>query len=72
MTRLLWVTVGKHAALDYPVADYGAFTPLIPTKMYQDDRVAPGQFSIFNLPSGKVAAVSNVIKELLIGLKRVI
>jgi len=56
VTKLLWLLSVKHAAVNYPVSDYGAFTPLLPTKIYNDTRVPPGEFSIFNLPNGNISS----------------
>lgn len=56
VTKLVWLLSVKHAAVNYPVSDYGAFTPLLPTKIFNDTRVPPGQFSIFNLPNGNISS----------------
>lgn len=48
----------KHAAVDYPMGEYGAFTPLTPTKVYNDSRVPPGTFSVFNLAHVNISVVS--------------
>ena len=53
----------KHSAVNYPVGDYGAFTPVLPTKIYNDSRVPPGAFSVLNLPNVNIALVSKT-KEL--------
>ena len=58
MARLIWLTSVQHAALNYPVGDYGAFTPVLPTKIYNDSRVPTGTFAIFNLPNVNVSTVS--------------
>lgn len=57
-TRLIWTATAQHTAVDYPIAAYGAFTPNIPTKLYDDDRVAPDVFNPYRLPNGVLAAVS--------------
>ncbi|XP_078365273.1 allene oxide synthase-lipoxygenase protein-like [Oculina patagonica] len=49
VTHLLWLMSVKHAAVDYPMGEYGAFTPLSPTKVYNDSRVPPETFAVFNL-----------------------
>ena len=58
-TRLIWLMSVKHAALAYPVGEYGGFTPLSSTKVYNDSRVPPGTFSVFNLPNANISAVSH-------------
>ena len=58
VTRLLWLLSVKHATVNYPVSDYGAFTPLLPTKIFNDTRVPPGDFSILNLPNSDISSVS--------------
>lgn len=58
VTNLLWLMSVKHAAVDYPMGEYGAFTPLTPTKVYNDSRVPPGTFSVFNLAHVNISVVS--------------
>lgn len=58
VTRLIWTSSAQHTAVNYPITAYGAFTPNMPTKMYDDDRVAPEVFNPFRLPNGFVSAVS--------------
>ena len=58
LTRLLWQLSAQHAALNYPVADYGGFTLNMPTKLYQDSRVSDDVFSLFSFPNANISAVS--------------
>ena len=58
LTRLLWQLSGQHAALNYPVADYGGFTLNMPTKLYRDRRVSDDVFSLFSFPNANISAVS--------------
>ena len=58
VTRLIWTSTAQHTAVNYPITAYGAFTPNMPTKMYDDDRVAPEVFNPLRLPNGLVSAVS--------------
>lgn len=58
VTHLLWLMSVKHAAVDYPMGEYGAFTPLSPTKVYNDSRVPPGTFAVFNLAHVNISVVS--------------
>ena len=48
----------KHSAVNYPVGDYGSFTPVLPTKVYNDSSVPPGTFSVLNLPNVNISLVS--------------
>ena len=57
-TRLIWTATAQHTAVNYPITAYGAFTPNMPTKLYDDDRVAPEVFNAYRLPNGFLAAVS--------------
>lgn len=57
VAKLVWLTSVKHAAVNFPVSDYGAFTPLMPTKIYNDTRVPPGKFAVYNLPNGLISTV---------------
>jgi len=61
-TRLIWTASAQHTAVNYPIAAYGAFTPNMPTKIYDDDRVAPEVFNAYRLPNGFVSAVSKESK----------
>lgn len=56
LTRLLWQLSGQHAALNYPVADYGGFTLNMPTKLYRDRRVSDDVFSLFSFPNANISA----------------
>lgn len=58
ITRLLWLLSVKHSTVNYPVSDYGAFTPVLPTKLYNDTSVPPGVFSELNLPNRNISLVS--------------
>lgn len=55
ITRLLWLLSVKHSTVNYPVSDYGAFTPVLPTKLYNDTSVPPGVFSELNLPNRNIS-----------------
>jgi len=57
VTRLIWTSTAQHTAVNYPITPYGAFTPNMPTKVYDDDRVAPEVFSPLRLPNSFVSAV---------------
>ena len=61
VTQLIWLMSVKHAAVDFPMGEYGAFTPLTPTKIYNDSRIPPGTFSVFNFPNVNVSVVSHAI-----------
>ena len=58
VSRLIWLLSVKHSAVNYPVSDYGAFTPVLPTKIYNDSSVPPGTFSVLNLPNVNISLVS--------------
>ena len=45
MSRLIWTASAQHAAVNYPASLYGAFTPNLPTKLYNDTRVEYDEFS---------------------------
>ena len=60
LTRFLWHISAHHAAINYPLADYGALTLNMPTKLYRDSRVADDVFSLFNFPNANITAVSVV------------
>lgn len=64
ISRLLWLLSVKHASVNYPVSDYGAFTPILPTKIYNDSTVPPGTFSVLNLPNVNISLVSESNKSI--------
>lgn len=66
VTKMIWVLSVKHAAVNYPSSDYGAFTPILPTKIYNDTRIPPGQTSVFNLPNTYISVVSDVAETSLL------
>ncbi|CAH3138525.1 unnamed protein product [Pocillopora meandrina] len=57
VTRLIWTSTAQHTAVNYPISDYGAFTPNMPTKMYDDERVPDDKFNALRLPNSYVSAV---------------
>ncbi|XP_068693446.1 polyunsaturated fatty acid 5-lipoxygenase-like [Montipora foliosa] len=57
ITRLIWTSTAQHTAVNYPIAVYGAYTPNMPTKIYDDDRVPFDVFNPYRLPNGVVSAV---------------
>ena len=58
LTRFLWHISAHHAAINYPLTDYGAFTLNMPTRLYRDSRVSDDEFSLFNFPNANISAVS--------------
>lgn len=47
-----------HAAVNYVTADYPEYIPNQPTKLYNDTRVADGEFSVYRLTNRLGSAVS--------------
>lgn len=66
VTKMIWVLSVKHSAVNYPSGDYGAFTPILPTKIYNDTRIPPGQTSVFNLPNTNISVVSDFAETFLL------
>lgn len=56
LTRFLWHVSAHHAAINYPLTDYGAFTLNMPTKLYRDSRVSDDKFSLFHYPNANISA----------------
>ena len=52
--RILFIPI-HHSAINYPIAYYGAFTPNMPTKLYDPETQ---DFTIDNLPRYNIAVVS--------------
>ena len=44
LTTLLWAFAGRHAAVTYPLLEYGGFVPNAPHRIYMDSKGLP-QFS---------------------------
>lgn len=61
LTRLLWQLSAQHAALNYPVTDYGGFTLNMPTKLYRDSRVSDDVFSLFSFPNANISAQHAIV-----------
>ena len=61
LTRFLWQISAHHAAINYPMADYGGFTLNMPTKLYRDSRVSDDVFSLFNFPNANISAVGGIL-----------
>ncbi|XP_067016448.1 polyunsaturated fatty acid 5-lipoxygenase-like isoform X2 [Acropora muricata] len=57
ITRLIWTSTAQHTAVNYPIAAYGAYTPNMPTKLYDDDRVPHDAFNLYRFPNGVLPAV---------------
>ena len=51
----------QHAAVNYELADYSAYIPNSPTKMYNDTRVEEGEFSVYRLPNKDTTTVSSPV-----------
>ena len=66
VAKLIWIMSVKHSAVNFPMSDYGSFTPLMPTKVYNDTRVSPGEFAVYNLPNGNISSVSALTPFLLL------
>ena len=58
VTRIISQLTIQHAAVNYPLSDYGLYIPNLPTKLYNDTRVKEGSFNYSRLPNGKTSAVS--------------
>ncbi|XP_031553186.1 arachidonate 5-lipoxygenase-like [Actinia tenebrosa] len=57
ITRLIWTSSAQHTAVNYPIAAYGAFTPMMPSKIYDDPRVPDDTFDLYRLPNGNISAI---------------
>lgn len=58
VSRIISHLTIAHAAVNYQMSDYASFIPNLPTKLYNDSRVADGEFSVFRLPNRATSAVS--------------
>lgn len=55
------MTSAQHSAVNYPGNYYAAYAPNMPSKLYSDSRVMPGDFDVLNLPGMYYATVSLTI-----------
>ena len=62
LTRFIWQISVHHAAINYPMTDYGGFTLNSPTKLYRDSRVSDDVFSLFRYPNANISAVRSIPK----------
>ncbi|XP_027036056.1 arachidonate 5-lipoxygenase-like isoform X1 [Pocillopora damicornis] len=57
VSRIISHLTIAHAAVNYQMSDYASFVPNLPTKLYNDSRVADGEFSVFRLPNRATSAI---------------
>lgn len=57
LSRILWLPI-QHNTVNYPISYYGAFVPNMPTRLYDDPRGKPDEFSFHTLPDSHIATVS--------------
>lgn len=57
VSRIISHLTIAHAAVNYQLSDYAAFVPNLPTKLYNDSRVADGEFSVYRLPNRATSAI---------------
>ncbi|KAK3741230.1 hypothetical protein QZH41_017138 [Actinostola sp. cb2023] len=55
-TRMLWLAVGQHTAVGYPVADYATYVPNVSTKLYDIYGVPDDTFNGARLNNRKTSA----------------
>lgn len=58
MTRIISQLSVQHAAVNYPLTDYGLYTPNLPTKLYNDTRLKEGEYGVQRLPNRNTSSVS--------------
>ncbi|XP_068761819.1 polyunsaturated fatty acid 5-lipoxygenase-like [Montipora capricornis] len=70
LTRIISHVSIQHAAVNYPLSDYGQYIPNLPTKLYNDTRVVDDdKFSVLRLPNGNTSAIESSFSNIL-GLYR--
>ncbi|CAH3134159.1 unnamed protein product, partial [Pocillopora meandrina] len=57
VTRIISQLSVQHAAVNYPLTDYGLYTPNLPTKLYNDTRVKEGEYSVLRLPNRNTSSI---------------
>lgn len=57
VTRIISQLSVQHAAVNYPLTDYGLYTPNLPTKLYNDTRLKEGEYSVLRLPNRNTSSI---------------
>ena len=66
LKEVIWILV-EHAAVSYPIQDFGSVTPIMPLKLYNDPRAKAEQNSIYNLPD-RFSALVRKKKQFFLGV----
>lgn len=57
VTRIISQLTIQHASVNYPLSDYAAYVPNLPTKLYNDTSVKAGTFDVLRLPNRNTSAI---------------
>lgn len=57
VTRIISQLSVQHAAVNYPLTDYGLYTPNLPTKLYNDTRLKEGEYGVLRLPNRNTSSI---------------
>lgn len=57
VTRIISQLSVQHAAVNYPLTDYGLYTPNLPTKLYNDTRLKEGEYGVQRLPNRNTSSI---------------
>ncbi|XP_066016500.1 polyunsaturated fatty acid 5-lipoxygenase-like [Pocillopora verrucosa] len=57
VTRIISQLSVQHAAVNYPLTDYGLYTPNLPTKLYNDTRMKEGEYGVLRLPNEYTSSI---------------
>ncbi|XP_066016448.1 polyunsaturated fatty acid 5-lipoxygenase isoform X2 [Pocillopora verrucosa] len=57
VTRIISQLSVQHAAVNYPLTDYGLYTPNLPTKLYNDTRLKEGEYGVQRLPNINTSSI---------------
>lgn len=60
-SRVIWLLTAQHAAVSYPLSDYGSYVPNVSAKLYDDQGVPADVFTAERLENRKTSMV-NIIK----------
>lgn len=65
VTRIISQLSVQHAAVNYPLTDYGLYTPNLPTKLYNDTRLKEGEYGVQRLPNRNTSSIEASFSNIL-------
>ena len=64
ISRVIWIATAQHAAINYPLSDYGSYIPNLSTKLYDVEGVSECEFTAARLQNRNTTAVRKLTELL--------